>query len=66
MIACPSSPGNVVKVKEVEGKPIKQAVVGSSANPGFRDFWIVGEILKDKIIHQDVSLDINPTSRQII
>ena len=66
MIACPSSPGNVVKVREVEGKPIGQAVVGSSANPGFRDFWIVGEILKDRIIHQDVSLDINPTSRQII
>ncbi|MDP1809790.1 MAG: aconitate hydratase [Sediminibacterium sp.] len=66
MIACPSSPGNVVKVREVEGKPIGQAVVGSSANPGFRDFWIVGEILKGKIIHQDVSLDINPTSRQII
>ena len=66
MIACPSSPGNVVKVREVEGKPIGQAVVGSSANPGFRDFWIAGEILKDKIIHQDVSLDINPTSRQII
>ena len=66
MIACPSSPGNVVKVREVEGKHIGQAVVGSSANPGFRDFWIVGEILKGKLIHQDVSLDINPTSRQII
>lgn len=66
LIACPSSPGNVVKVREVEGKPIAQAVVGSSANPGIRDFWIVGEILKDKNVHPDVSLDINPTSRQVI
>lgn len=66
LIACPSSPGNVVKVRAVEGKPIAQAVVGSSANPGIRDFWIVGEILKDKNVHPDVSLDINPTSRQVI
>jgi aconitate hydratase len=66
LIACPSSPGNVVKVREVEGKPIAQAVVGSSANPGIRDFWVVGEILKDKTVHPDVSLDVNPTSRQVI
>ena len=66
LIACPSSPGNVVKVREVEGKPIAQVVVGSSANPGIRDFWIVGEILKDKNVHPDVSLDINPTSRQVV
>lgn len=66
MIACPSSPGNVVKVREVEGKPIAQAVVGSSANPGIRDFWIVGEILKNQNVDPNVSLDINPTSRQVI
>ena len=66
LIATPGSPGNVVKVREVEGRPITQAVVGSSANPGFRDFWIVGEILKDKKIDDRVSLDVNPTSRQII
>ncbi|ELR71895.1 Aconitate hydratase [Fulvivirga imtechensis AK7] len=66
MIACPSSPGNVVRVKDVAGKPIAQAVVGSSANPGIRDFWVVGEILKEKNVHPDVSLDINPTSRQVV
>lgn len=66
LIACPSSPGNVVKVREVEGLPIAQVVVGSSANPGIRDFWIVGEILKGKTVHPNVSLDINPTSRQVI
>ena len=66
LIATPSSPGNVVKVSEVEGLYISQAVIGSSANPGFRDFWIVGEILKGKKVSDRVSLDINPTSRQII
>jgi len=66
LIACPSSPGNVVPVKEVEGRPVGQVVVGSSANPGLRDFWIVSEIIKGKNIPPDLSLDINPTSRQII
>lgn len=66
LIALPTSPGNVVPVREVEGKPISQVVIGSSANPGLRDFWIAGEIVKDKFVSEDVSFDINPTSRQII
>jgi aconitate hydratase len=61
LIALPSSPGNVVPVREVEGKDIYQSYVGSSANPGYRDFWMAGEIVQD-----NVSWDINPTSRQII
>lgn len=66
MIALPSSPGNVVPVSEVEGQEIYQAYIGSSANPGYRDFWITSEIVKNRRVHDDVSLDVNPTSRQII
>lgn len=66
LIALPSSPGNVVPVREVEGKPIYQAYVGSSANPGYRDFWMASEIVKGKTVNENVSWDINPTSRQII
>ena len=66
LIATPSSPGNVVPVSEVAGKEISQVVIGSSANPGLRDFWIAGAILKGKSVHPEVSLDINPTSRQMI
>lgn len=66
MIACPSSPGKVAEVKEVEGKPVHQVVIGSSANPGFRDFWIVSEMVKDRFTDPEVSFDINPTSRQVI
>ena len=66
LIALPTSPGNVVPVSEVAGKSISQVVIGSSANPGLRDFWIAGAIVKDKSINTDVSFDINPTSRQII
>ncbi|BDD04062.1 aconitate hydratase [Aureibacter tunicatorum] len=66
LIACPSSPGKVVTVKEVAGKPVYQCVIGSSANPGYRDFWVASKILKGKMTHPSVSLDINPTSRQIL
>src|SRR4051812_37752683 len=66
LIACPSSPGNVVRVREVEGRPIYQSYIGSSANPGLRDFWIAAEIVKGRRAHERVSLDINPTSRALI
>ncbi|TRZ45267.1 aconitate hydratase [Robertkochia solimangrovi] len=66
LIAKPTSPGNVVPVSEVSGKSISQVVIGSSANPGLRDFWIAGAIVADKNIAPEVSFDINPTSRQII
>src|SRR5699024_11330988 len=36
LIAKPSSPGNVVPVIDVEGTPIYQSYIGSSANPGDR------------------------------
>jgi len=66
LIAMPTSPGNVVPVREVAGKKIGQVVLGSSANPGLRDFWIAGEIVSGKAVNADVSFDVNPTSRQII
>ena len=66
LIALPTSPGNVVPVREVAGKSISQVVIGSSANPGLRDFWVAGAIVEDKSVSSDVSFDINPTSRQII
>ncbi|SDM01826.1 aconitate hydratase [Sediminibacillus halophilus] len=66
LIAKPSSPGNVVPVREVAGEPIYQAYIGSSANPGYRDVAIVAEILKGKKVSNSVSLDINPASRQLL
>ena len=65
-IAKPSSPGNVVSVREVEGQEIYQSYVGSSANPGFRDFASAAEIVDGHQVHDRVSFDVNPTSRQIL
>jgi aconitate hydratase len=66
LIALPGSPGNVVPVKEVSGLKINQVVIGSSANPGLRDFWMASQIVKNQVISPDVSLDINPSSRQVL
>ncbi|MGR9044601.1 MAG: aconitate hydratase [Gammaproteobacteria bacterium] len=66
LIALPSSPGNVVPVREVAGKEIYQAYIGSSANPGLRDFAVAAMIVNGKQVHDRVSFDVNPTSRQIL
>ncbi|QSA98173.1 aconitate hydratase [Methylococcus sp. EFPC2] len=66
LIALPSSPGNVVPVREVAGREIYQSYIGSSANPGLRDFAIAALIVDGKQVHDRVSFDINPTSRQIL
>ncbi|MEX0805129.1 MAG: aconitate hydratase [Candidatus Binatia bacterium] len=66
LIALPSSPGNVVPVREVAGREIYQAMIGSSANPGLRDFAVAALIVDGKQVYDRVSFDINPTSRQIL
>jgi aconitate hydratase len=66
LIALPGSPGDVVTVREVSGLTVNQVVLGSSANPGLRDFWIVSEIIKGNAISPEISFDINPSSRQVL
>ena len=66
LIAKPSSPGNVVPVSEVAGNEIYQVYIGSSANPGLRDFAIPALVVDGRQVHDRVSFDVNPTSRQIL
>ncbi|MDO5493232.1 MAG: aconitate hydratase [Nesterenkonia sp.] len=65
LIAAPSSPGNVRPVREAAGEEVFQVVVGSSANPGLRDFAVVAEAVAGRRVHERVSLDVNPTSREM-
>ncbi|HSM07836.1 MAG TPA: aconitate hydratase, partial [Gemmatimonadota bacterium] len=66
LIALPSSPGNVVPVSEVAGDEIYQSYIGSSANPGLRDFAIAAAMVGEHGADPSVSLDINPSSRQTL
>lgn len=63
LIAMPSSPGNVRPVSEVAGEQIYQAYIGSSANPGYRDFAVSAMMVQGRRVNDRVSFDINPTSR---
>ena len=63
LIAKPTSPGNVVPVRAVAGQELYQAYIGSSANPGFRDFAVAALMVQGRQVAEQVSFDINPTSR---
>jgi aconitate hydratase len=66
LIACPSSPDNVVKVSEVAGKPVAQVLVGSCSNSSLRDLMVVSKVLENNEISTEVSFEINPGSRQVL
>jgi len=64
LVATPSSPGNVVPVRAMAGTPIGQVVIGSSANPGLRDFAVVAAMVRGRQTSETVSFDVNPSSRE--
>lgn len=66
LIACPSSPGNVVPVREVAGISVDQVIVGSSVNSSFRDLMVVAGIMAGRQRHPRVSFHVNPGSRQVL
>ena len=66
LVALPPSPGNVVPVAEAAGAEIHQSYVGSSANPAFRDLAVAAAIVAGRTVHDRVSFDINPASREAL
>ena len=64
-IACPHQVDNVKPVKEVAGKGIHQAVLGSCTNGRLDDLKIAGEIVRGKRVHPDVRMIVIPASRTI-
>jgi len=66
MIAQPHSPDNVVKVREVEGRKVDQVAIGSCTNSSFKDLMKVALMLKGRRVHPDVSVALNPGSRQVM
>lgn len=66
MIAMPHSPDNVQPISEVEGMKVDQVAIGSCTNSSFLDLTTVGNILKGKTVHPDVSLVVSPGSKQVL
>jgi aconitate hydratase len=66
LIAMPQSPGNVVPVREVAGREVRQVCVGSSVNSAYEDLATVAAVLRDTDVDVRVDLTITPGSRQIL
>ncbi len=66
LIACPSSPGKVVTVREVAGTTVDQVIVGSSANSGLKDLLRVVRIAEGRHSAPHTDFHVNPGSRQVL
>ena len=66
MAACPHSPGNVKRVKELGDLKVDQVCIGSCTNSSYKDLVTVAKIIKGKKAHPRVSFGVAPGSRQIL
>jgi aconitate hydratase len=66
LAATPHSPGNIKKVKEIEGIEVDQVCLGSCTNSSYRDLMTVAKIIKGKKVHPNVSFVIAPGSKQVL
>jgi aconitate hydratase len=65
LIAQPHSPDNVVPIREIAGLRINQVCIGSCTNSSYYAMKSVASILKGRRVDRDVSLLINPGSKQV-
>ncbi|MEG1500419.1 MAG: aconitate hydratase, partial [Clostridiales bacterium] len=66
LTACPHSPDNIAKIKDLVGMKIDQVAIGSCTNSSYADLMTVAKILKGKTVHPQVSLVIAPGSKQVL
>ena len=66
LVACPSQPDNVKTINEIGNIKVNQVLIGSCTNGSYEDMVRVASILKGHKIHPNVSLAINPGSRQVL
>ena len=66
LIALPHQPDNVVTVASMVGTPIQQVNIGSCTNSSYLDVATVSNILKDHIIHPNVSCSLSCGSKQVL
>jgi len=66
MIAQPHSPDNVVKIRDIAGIKVDQVAIGSCTNSSLSDLMKIASLLKGRRIHPEVSVALNPGSRQVV
>lgn len=66
LIALPSQPDKVLKVRDVAGLKVDQVMIGSCTNTSVQDLLSVANLLEGETIHRDVELGIYPSTRTVI
>lgn len=65
LVACPDMPDNVKMVRDVKKLPVQQVYIGSCTNASYSDIKKAACILRDQKVHDDVSLTVSVSTRQI-
>ncbi len=66
MMACPGAPDNIKKVGDVQGIDVQQVLIGSCTNSNYRELMTVAYLLKDRKIHPNITMAVNPGSKQVL
>ena len=66
LIALPGSPDTVRKVRDVQGSDVHQVLIGSCTNSSYVEMMTVAHILKGRKVHSNVTMAINPGSKQVL
>ncbi len=66
LIALPGAPDAVRKVKDVQGADVHQVLIGSCTNSSYVEMMTVAHVLRGKKIHPNVTMAINPGSKQVL
>jgi homoaconitate hydratase family protein len=64
-VACPHAVDNVKPVREVEGKPFHQALIGTCTNGRLEDLEVAARILRGRKINPRVRALVLPASREV-
>jgi len=65
LAAAPHSPDAVQPVRELGDVAVQQVCIGSCTNSSYRDLAIAAAVLHGKTIHPNVSMTVNPGSKQV-
>ncbi len=65
MVAQPSMPDKVIKIKDLEKTILHQVFIGSCTNASYSDLAKAAAILDGKCVHPDVSLSVAAGSKQV-
>lgn len=66
LASTPHSPGNISKVRDLEGMEVDQVCIGSCTNSSYRDLMTVAKIVEGKTAHPNTSFVVAPGSRQVL